>query len=822
MNRSLKLSMLLLAALGSGQLMALELGQIQVKSALGQPLLAEIKVTPEGPGDLRNLRAQMASSEDIARAGITDGRTDVPLRFTIVNGPGSTKLIRITSAQAINNPFLDLLVEVDNARGKSVREFTILLDPPGRRSDSAALIAARSSGPAQSRRSSQSDARPAPASPARTPSAATTGDAKGPYSVHNGDTLSGIARQVSSPGVELNQMLLALKQTNPDAFYRDNVNALKSGAILRVPTAGQARMTSAAAALAEVRRQNGDWRAQTPGAPTRVAAAAAGAGSDAGSSAASDSGDHLALVPSKTAGKQAAGADSGGKGGGSSDATQNLQRSQENVASLQQQGGELKSRVADLQDINSKNQRLLALKNSEIADLQQQLAQARKAAGMPPLAEATPAPAGTTGTSADPVAASSAAAVPQAASSVAVAGSAALPMAAASAGIVASASSAPVGALASNAGNPAAAASSAAPTPAAAEQPAPAPVRMEKPWYMQMWTWIAGGVVILLLLLLGVRGRRRAPAKLPAGESLADRFDNKPAAVAHENGGDLMDADQDELLDHLAEHPDDIGLHLELVSLYYHRRDVERFESAAEAMYAHVSDPEQSEWQDVVAMGVDLDPSHPLFGGSTDAMADEELDEIDERAALDDFDLDAYANTAPEELDQLDDIEGLNGDYASSRGKVSEYHFDFNLTDPDRDQRPSPLADPDTVAEPSAGDAHLDPLPVDESTRLDERAGEADSNWTFDLPPGESMAPHDEQTAESSSDASRGGRFEPVGDPADLGEFSDDPVDTKLDLARAYLDMGDSDGARAMLDEVVVEGSQAQRDSARELRAKLS
>lgn len=66
-------------------------------------------------------------------------------------------------------------------------------------------------------------------------------------------------------------------------------------------------------------------------------------------------------------------------------------------------------------------------------------------------------------------------------------------------------------------------------------------------------------------------------------------------------------------------------------------------------------------------------------------------------------------------------------------------------------------------------------------------------------------------------------RFDSVdggsGGAADLGEFNDDPIDTKLDLARAYLDMGDGDGARAMLEEVIKEGSQMQQDVARGLLA---
>lgn len=130
MNRSLKLSMLLALALGSSQAAALQLGQIQVKSALGEPLLAEIPLTPASPAELQNLSARLASSEEFERAGITDGRPNVPLQFNIANENGG-KVIRITSTEAVDNPYLDLLIEVNSRAGSSVREYTILLDPPG-------------------------------------------------------------------------------------------------------------------------------------------------------------------------------------------------------------------------------------------------------------------------------------------------------------------------------------------------------------------------------------------------------------------------------------------------------------------------------------------------------------------------------------------------------------------------------------------------------------------------------------------------------------------------------------------------------------------
>ena len=581
-------------------------------------------------------------------------------------------------------------------------------------------------------------------------------------------------------------MMLALKQANPDAFYRDNINALKSGVVLRVPTSAEAQAMTIAAAVAEVRRQNSDWRAGTPGKPAVVAdAATRAAASSAPGNASAGGGDRLALVPAKDLKEGAAQA--GGHAGDKADKSaaslrQDLLRTQESLASLQQQGADLKTRLKDLTDINTKNEHLLSLKDSEIAELQNKLAAARKAAGMP---AAAPASAAT-------------ASKPAAGTSVVAASSQAKP-ATASAGAVANASGAPVAAgstamtaapavAASSA--PAHASTAAAVAPVAAKPavkhvaPAPRPApEIEQPWYMQTWAWAAGAGAIVVLLLLALLGRRRKPAEALAGKSaasLADRFDTAPAGQGF-TGGD--DVDQEELLDQLAEHPDDIDLHLELVTLYYSRRDVEHFEAAAEAMHAHITDPQQDEWQDVVHMGEDLVPGHPLFDHHPELPGHEET-EARRAFDIDDYAADGGAATqTPSTPPPLPPQEPK---------KVSEYSFNFDLTHPVAINAASHQSDPTDHAEAAvlpASDTHVPEL-------HETPAAEATSDWHFDdAASTHHMGSHD-------------------GDP---GEFTDDPVDTKLDLARAYLDMGDADGARAMLSEVMKEGSQMQQDVAKRL-----
>ncbi len=130
MKRLMKSSLAVALALATGQVAALGLGPIQVKSGLNQPLVAEIPVTTDSPAEANDLRVGMASEEDFQRVGLNRARVGMPLDFAVgSNGRGQT-VIKVTTKDAVREPFLDFLIEVNWTKGKVLREYTVLLDPP--------------------------------------------------------------------------------------------------------------------------------------------------------------------------------------------------------------------------------------------------------------------------------------------------------------------------------------------------------------------------------------------------------------------------------------------------------------------------------------------------------------------------------------------------------------------------------------------------------------------------------------------------------------------------------------------------------------------
>lgn len=361
-SRVLALALLFLPQLA----LALGLGDIRLNSRLNAPLDAEIELLGATSEELSTLKAQLASRETFARYALEWPAFLAGVTVDQVRSNDGRVLLRLRSQDPVTEPFVTMLVEVNWARGRLVREYTVLIDPPVFAPDDAGA-AAPVAAPSVGAQRQGEIARPAPAprppeSPAPTPAPAAVSSADGSYNVRRGDTLTAIAAGLTG-GADVQRMMLGLYQGNPQAFG-NNMSDLHAGAVLRVPDAATLAAIGANDAAAEVRRQYAAWSGRS------------------GATAAGD--ERLRLVPPSQA----------GAGSGSSAAS---------GAQVEQ----LNSRVRELENELQQARSQLEIRNSELAALQARLAAASGAeapapapapeAGTVPEAGITPAEPGTAG-----------------------------------------------------------------------------------------------------------------------------------------------------------------------------------------------------------------------------------------------------------------------------------------------------------------------------------------------------------------------------------------------------------------------------------------
>ncbi|MDQ6618671.1 MAG: hypothetical protein M3Z31_03070, partial [Pseudomonadota bacterium] len=254
---------------------ALGLGRLTVQSSLGQPLSAQIELTSAAREELDSIAAKIADPTLYRQNNLTYQGVLSRARVSLERSSNGQAFLRVVTANPVNEPYLDLMVELNWAAGRVVREYTFLLDPPGIAAPAPAVdpVAPRSAGVAS--RAAITAPAPAPARvegrdtprETRTPARAEGGNT---YNVRRGDSLARIAGQLRPDGVTLEQMLVALFKANPSAFEGDNMNRLRSGSILAVPSAAEVTGTKDADAAKVVRMQAADWR----GYRDRVAAGA--------------------------------------------------------------------------------------------------------------------------------------------------------------------------------------------------------------------------------------------------------------------------------------------------------------------------------------------------------------------------------------------------------------------------------------------------------------------------------------------------------------------------------------------------------------------
>jgi pilus assembly protein FimV len=356
--------------------LALGLGKLTVSSGLGQPLSAQIELTAAQKDDLDSLRARIADPSVYRDNGAQYVGALARARITIEQGANASYL-RVTTAAPVNEPFLNLIVELSWATGRVVRDYTFLLDPPGATEMQAVEPAAPIRPEVAASRTTRAGRRAGDAA-ASASSTSAAPDAAGGYTVKRGDTLSKIASEYKPADVSLEQMLVALFRSNEGAFDGKNMNRLRSGQIITVPQGDQITSVTPSDAVSVVKVQAADWRVYRD----RVAAGApasdtTGARQSAGGKISTAVEDQAAAALG--AKDRISVSREAGKGTAAGRA--------EDLAAKDKALREANSRVADLEKTVRDLQRAAALKSGTMSDLQ-----SRAEAGKSATAETTKAP----------------------------------------------------------------------------------------------------------------------------------------------------------------------------------------------------------------------------------------------------------------------------------------------------------------------------------------------------------------------------------------------------------------------------------------------
>ena len=360
MSRRFTRLLLLSGLILSSEIWAIGLGEINLDSALNEPLRAKIFLLSASDDELADLSVILASEETFTRYGIDRPLYLQGIEFEVVQGGPSGNVVQIRSRSPIAEPFLKFLVEATWASGRLLREYTVLLDPP----TYAAPIAQQVPAVEAPRQSIPSDSGRIQREPAATPSAQRQPapepeDDDLPYDanvgddmvVSRGDTLWGIASRTRSDlRLSMSQTMLAIFEANPEAFA-GNINMLKAGATLRIPSADEVFQINRGDAFNEVQRQHSVWNGD-------VAAYVV---------APEPSRPSLTLVPPDE-----------DPVGGDYDALSTYEP--------QSQKQEIEGRISELEAANVSNQQsLIEIRDNELASLRQELANIRGEIYEPPV-----------------------------------------------------------------------------------------------------------------------------------------------------------------------------------------------------------------------------------------------------------------------------------------------------------------------------------------------------------------------------------------------------------------------------------------------------
>jgi pilus assembly protein FimV len=860
-----QLTLMAAALAAAGAVQALGLGRLTVESGLGQPLSARIDLTSATRDELDTLTARVADPTLYRQNNLAFQSVLSRTRVSIEQGPTGPYL-RVTSPTAVNEPYLDLMVEVNWASGRVVRNYTFLLDPPG----VAAQAPVEPVTPARGVRAAAPPA--APAAAAQPTAAAGEG-----VTVRRGDTLSKIAKDVKPASVTLDQMLVALFKSNAGAFDGSNMNRLRTGAIITVPSAEEAAATPAQEATRVVRVQASDWRSYRD----RIAASAPTAEGTAGRAAAGRIGT---AVEEKTPAARP-GSDqlrvsreaAAGKGAGAA---------AEDAVARDQQLREAQVRIAALEKTIQDLQKAVQLKSTPMAQVQ---AQAESATGK---GAAAPAPV-----VAPPVAAPVAPAkAPDAKAPETKAAAPAAPVAQPPKAEPPKAEPAKVEPPRTEAPKADAPKTDAPPPPKAAPKAiAKAPEPKPEPGFFEDLlsntpTWAIGGGALAILAGIAalVAMRRRKTTKFE--DSIISGTDIKTNTVFGSTGGGVVntgdnslasdfsreglgnidtdevdpiaeaevylaygrDAQAEEILkDALKKDPQRQEIYLKLLEIHAQHNKPSAFETVAAELYA-VSQGQGEVWHKAVALGRQLDPSNPMFAeGGTPAARAAGVD-ADTFTVSGDYKPAAPKGDKGFDLGLDEEISLAPSSGAAPRSMDDSFGDDTIIHEQKSSASSRGMTAAAVGAVAAAGGAAMHGLGekvegVKESVADKVKAAADTFGLDFHLDESEKPAPigAKPEPALATATASAGAPAEKLARPAaalelDKLDLSFDPdkatfedptpsvldgqwhdAATKLDLAKAYQEMGDVEGAREILQEVLHEGDDEQKKEAQAIIAKL-
>jgi len=801
MMRKLAMAMVVSGALGSSFASAMGLGEIKMNSALNQPLDAEVMLLNVGGLSENEILPNLASHQDFSRAGVERVFFLTGIKFDVeLDGKGGA-VLHLSTDRIVREPFLNFLIELHWPSGRLLREYTALLDPPLFSEAAAAPVhQAVTAAPTKVESAPQSKIYSTPtvtqSSVQSAPTSTTSDKRDGTVRVKKNDTLWGIAKENRpDSSVTVRQTMVAIQQHNPQAFIKNNINLLKSGQVLRIPEADEIRRVSSGDAYAETVRQTEEWRGKKT-----IDATQSYDSAPSSSSASTDQGGLLKLVAADTdsvddsADENAAGGSaaddqvgSGGQAGITGETGSGS--SVENVDELEKQ----------LQDL----QRLMTLKQEQLA-----LSQATK------FEEAAEAELATAETEATVVAD----------------GTEMLVREEALAGELMPTDEALVSETSAEAGADASAIASESDETVVAEEPLvdveeaaaqePRPeegimaILMNNPLYIGvLLVVILGG-----LILLGAISRRRKEEKeypqdlqetMAASDNDVELSDDLVDVDDNEAVADIADTEPLLSNDELADDGADARKLLEEADIYI---AYGRYERAIEILQPAVNDaPKNTELHLKLAEIFLASKDQARFSqqeadlqaiGDRDALAN--LDELKIKYA-DSSDMQPESVSKPEEsiAEAAVEFETFNVEKAIT--EEPKYEGAFELDDIDFDLS-------DTGAEEVVSEAGS------VADNLVEFETDASDDF-FDIDAEESVDEPLEFSLDDGIDDQPQTEIKESGVSADDMDFlvDTDESATKLELAKAYIDMADTEAAQEILNEVVSEGSEDQQSEAKKL-----